>query len=298
MNLISAKNFTRDSVMSILHKSDGFLNTANKSMATELHDKVAGLLFFESSTRTRIGYEVAAYKLGMNTISMDTFKPSKSTGWSETMSDTIRTLNSYVDAFFVRHPSENIFNDIIPYAHVPVINCGNGYDEHPTQALIDSYAIWKRFDRLDNLSVTFIGDVRYSRCARSLMILLSNFEGIVINIIAPEQLIPDKRLLRMLDKKVRVNVITKDDLGHEDILYSSGFAPTNPSGTFTHETVIDYSITLEDVAKLKDTCIIMNPLPRIDEISHDVDYSDKAYYFEQNRMGLYVRMAILEMLCG
>lgn len=283
--------------MQLISIADSFLNGAKPNVMKNNLQKVGGLLFFEPSTRTRIGFEVAAWKLGIKTVFLEKTKPSKSTDWVETISDTIKTMNAFVDYYFIRHPSNEIFNEIVPHTALPVINCGNGYDEHPTQAIIDAYAIYKKFNTLDDLTITFIGDVRYSRAAHSLILLLRNFNNIKINIISPAKLGLQNDYLKRLSSNIEVRKITKLELGKEDILYSSGFAPINPSGTFSQEIIKKYAVTLDDVKKLNSNCIIMNPLPRIDEIDLDVDDTKNAYYFRQNELSLYARMAIIDLFC-
>lgn len=291
MNLLTIKDISKEDILSLFAQADKFRLETNKPVPLD-NAKSFGLLFFEPSTRTRIGFETACWKLGYKATLLDEAKPSISKGWSESMADTIRTLNAYVDAYFIRHSDDEIFDKVLPYTDKPVINCGNGYDEHPTQALIDAYAIWVKFGRLDNLVVTFIGDTRYSRAAHSLVLLLSKFSGVSINEITPDKLsLPSNYYITNKPNRIR-----KSEIGNEDVLYSAGFPPINPSGTFSQDIVQQYVIHRQDADKLNDTCVIMNPLPRIDEIDEDVDDSPKAYYFKQNELGLFMRMAIVKMI--
>lgn len=293
MNLTTINDLTKKDILQLFTKADSF--RLGKQKIAQIDTTIlTGLLFFQPSTRTRVGFETAAWKLGYKSIVLDETKPSVAEGWSESMADTIRTMNAYVDAYFIRHPDNDVFNEVLPYTNKPVINCGNGYDEHPTQALIDAYAIWKKFERLDDLTITFIGDARYSRAAHSLTLLLAKFAGNSICQIAPQELrLPDKYTKSFYDQK-RVHVIAIEDLGSEQILYSTGFPPINPSGTFSQNIVRKFIITENVAARLQDDAIIMNPLPRIDEIDTAVDASPKAYYFRENELGLYMRMAIMK----
>jgi aspartate carbamoyltransferase catalytic subunit len=287
MNLISINDLSKQQILSLFERAEHF--RMSKQSAQVDTSKLAGLLFFEPSTRTRIGFETAAWEQGYKSILLSAAKPSVSEGWSESMDDTIRTMNAYVDMYFIRHSDSNIFGQVIPYTTNPVVNCGNGYDEHPTQALIDAYTIWFKFGRLDDLTITFIGDTKYSRAAHSLTLLLYQFNNIKIQEITPKTL--------SMPKKYAQNPpahIGKTELGQENVLYSAGFPPINPSGTFSQEIVQQYIVRKEDADRLSSDCIIMNPLPRIDEIDKEVDSSPKAYYFKQNELGLYMRMAIVE----
>ena len=294
MNLISINDLTKQQILNLFERAEHF--RATKKQVVEIDtSKLVGLLFFEPSTRTRVGFETAAWKLGYKSIVLDETKPSISKGWSESMSDTIRTMNAYVDMYFIRNPDPNVFEQVVPYTSSPVVNCGNGYDEHPTQALIDAYAIWVKFGRLDELTISLIGQTRYSRAAHSLVRLLAKFKNVRLQEITPKELTLPKEYVQGsgLNQPGR---ISKAGLGKEHVLYSTGFPPINPSGTFSQAILRKYAITRDDADRLRQDCIIMSPLPRIDEIDGAVDASPKAYYFKQNELGLYMRMAIVEAI--
>jgi aspartate carbamoyltransferase catalytic subunit len=293
MNLLSITDLSREDILDLCMAADEYRLKQNSASSIDT-SKLFGLLFFQPSTRTRIGFEAATWKLGYKSIILNTAKPSISKGWSETIPDTIRTMNAFVNGFFIRHDDENIFNQITPYTDFPVINCGNGYDEHPTQALIDAYAIWVKFGRLDNLTVTFIGDTRYSRSAHSLALLLAQFTGNTVNEITPKELSFSEAYIHDLKRNNSLHQITKHELGSEQVLYSAGFPPINPAGTFSQEIVRQYIIDSAIESSLAEDCVIMNPLPRIDEIDMAIDSSPKAYYFKQNELGLYMRMAVVK----
>jgi aspartate carbamoyltransferase catalytic subunit len=296
MNFLSIKGITKKEILDLFKHAEKFRN--DKLTAHQINtSKVGCLLFFASSTRTRVGFEAASWRLGYKTILLDETKPSVSEGWSESIADTIRTMNAYVDFYFIRHPDSTIFDQIIPHTNYPVINCGNGYDEHPTQALIDAYTIWLKFGHLDNLTITIIGDLKYSRSVHSLMLLLAKFSGIKVNEIAPDELILQQKYRDAFENKNSFTRLKKPNLGKEQVLYSAGFPPVNPSGTFSQDIIRKYIITKADAEVLDEDCIILNPLPRIDEIDVAVDNSPNAYYFTQNELGLYVRMAIVETFC-
>ncbi len=296
MNFLSIKDISKKEVLDLFRCADSF-RKERLPQATINTSILGGLLFFAPSTRTRVGFETAAWKLGYKTILLDEAKPSISEGWSESMADTIRAMNAYVDFYFIRHPDSAIFDQVVPYTDKPVINCGNGYDEHPTQALIDTYAIWLKFGRLDDLRITIIGDCRYSRSVHSLMLLLSKFSGVSVNFICPNELMIQDEYIKAFGKNNHPGRIKKSDLGKEQVLYSAGFPPINPSGTFSQSVVRKYRITRADADALDKECIILNPLPRIDEIDIAVDDSPKAYYFKQNEWGLYMRLAIVSKFC-
>lgn len=292
-DLLSVKELAKQDILNIFNRADRLRKDSKSALVNT--KKVNGLLFFEPSTRTRIGFEVAAWKLGIKSVIMGETKHTSAMSEAESMPDTIRTLNPYVDFYCVRHPSENIFEQILPYTKHPVINCGNGYDGHPTQALIDAYAIWNRFGHLDGLTITMIGALRYSRAAHSLLLLLSKFSGVTVNGIAPAKLAmpPEYSASHIRNGNIYMES-TVPDWGREQVVYSAGFAPKNPSGTFSLAVRRKYQIAGTTVEQLATNCIILNPLPRIDEIARAVDSLPNAYYFKQNKLGLYVRMAIIE----
>ena len=293
MNLLSIKDLSRDDILSLFAMADDFRLKRRVDKGVD-NTKLFGLLFFQPSTRTRIGFETASWKLGYKSVLLDDVKPSVSEGWAESMPDTIRTMNAYVNAYFIRHHNDDVFDEVVPYTNLPIINCGNGYDEHPTQALIDAYAIWVKFGRLDNLTITFIGDNRYSRSVHSLTLLLAEFNGITINEITPKELNLPNKYISGFKKHNSLKQFTKKELGGEQVLYSAGFPPINPSGTFSQKIVRQYIVNTEVEKVLAKDCVIMSPLPRIDEIDKEVDNSPKAYYFAQNQLGLYIRMAVIE----
>jgi aspartate carbamoyltransferase len=293
VNLLSINDLSREDILHLFTVADKYRFGSDNSNDVDT-SKQFGLLFFQPSTRTRLGFETASWKLGYKCVILDEAKPSISKGWSETMPDTVRTMNAYVDAFFIRHNDEDIFSQVVPYTDFPVVNCGNGYDEHPTQALIDAYAIWVKFGRLSDLTVTFIGDTRYSRSVHSLVLLLAKFSGNTVSEITPKELSLPNKYTDDFKKNNSLKQINKHKLGNEQVLYSAGFPPINPSGTFSQKIVRQYIIDSNVEASLAKDCVIMNPLPRIDEIDVEVDKSPKAYYFIQNELGHYMRMAIVK----
>lgn len=296
-NLLSSKDLSKKDILFIFKRTE---ELRKQTVPVEQIDmsKLGGLLFFEPSTRTRIGFEVAAWKLGVKTTIMQETKVLDTMSRAESIRDTIRTLNPYVTFFCIRHPDENIFDEIIPFTNHPVINCGNGYQEHPTQAFIDAYTMWTKFGKLDDLNITMIGELKYARAVHSLILLLSNFSNITINEFAPDQLRVQDDYKKAFEASGNTyKRIDKPDWDNTQVVYSTGFPPKNPSGTYSQVSRDKYKITKAITKKLPPDCIILNALPRIDEIDEDVDSLPNAHYFKQNELGLYVRMAIIEHYC-
>jgi len=296
-NLLSINDLSKADILAIFKRADSFRKQQTSVTQVDL-SKIGGLLFFEPSTRTRIGFEVATWKLGVKTVIMQETKLTDTMSKAESMRDTIRTLNPFVTFYGIRHFDENIFNEVAPFTEHPIINCGNGYQEHPTQALIDAYAMWTKFGRLDGLNITMIGELKYARAVHSLLMLLSNFSNITINEVSPVELQVQedyKKLFEIHDNTY--NRSTKPRWGNEQVVYVTGFPPKNPSGTFSQVIRDKYKITQAVAEALSSDCIILNALPRIDEIDQGVDGLPGAYYFKQNELGLSVRMAVIESFC-
>jgi aspartate carbamoyltransferase catalytic subunit len=295
-NLLSAKNVSQQDIFKLFRIADKFQSRQSSSVKAS-SSVVGGLLFFEPSTRTRVGFESAAWRVGAKAINIEQVKQTQSMSKAESMADTIRALDPYIDFICMRHPSEKVFTDITPHTKHPVINCGNGYDEHPTQALIDLYTIWKKFNKVDGITITMVGDLKHSRAAHSLLFLLSRFHNITVCELAPKELIMPERYKEGFEGRNTYVKLTKPNWGKEQVAYSAGFAPKTPAGTYSSATRSKYKINTQTVSSLAKDCIIMNPLPRVDEIDTEVDSTPNAYYFQQNALGLYMRMAILEEFC-
>lgn len=295
-NLLSTKDIDRSEFLALCEQAEVFREQPDELASIDTTQQ-GGMLFFESSTRTRIGFETAAWKLGIKTVSMYETKVNDSMSIAESLPDTIRTLNPYVSFFCIRHSDEDVLSQVLPYTNHPVINCGNGSSEHPTQALIDGYTMLKRFGNLDGLDITMTGALRHSRAARSLLALLSNFEGITISgFTEPELSFTDEEAAAFTQSGNKYRHVTVPGWEKNQIVYSAGFPPITPSGEYEQQVRDKYRITAEIAGKLKDG-IILNPLPRIDEIAVDVDDTPQAYYFQQNELGLFMRMAIVSRYC-
>ncbi|HET9174197.1 MAG TPA: hypothetical protein VFN56_02850 [Candidatus Saccharimonadales bacterium] len=295
-NLLTISDLSKQDILAIFKRVDE-LRQRQPDAKIDV-SKLGGLLFFETSTRTRIGFEAAAWKLGIKSVVMQETKLNDTMSKAESMRDTIRTLDPYVSFFCIRHPDENIFSEVVPFTKRPVINCGNGYEEHPTQALIDAYTMWSKFGGLDGLNITMIGELKYARAVHSLILLLAKFSNVTVSEIAPTELQIQADYKKVFETNGNVyNGVAKPSWGKEQVVYVTGFPPKNPSGTFSQAIRDKYKITKEIVSELASESIILNALPRIDEIDEDVDDTPNAYYFQQNEFGLYVRMAVIERYC-
>jgi len=294
-NLVSITSLDRKDI-------ESYVDLANQLSKKSLHkidqkQFVVAILFFEESTRTQIGFTIATYRLGGHVVIMNETKHHPRMGTAESLEDTIRSIQSYCDVICLRHPNKDIYARLKPILKKPIINCGNGDDEHPTQTLIDLLTINNEFNRLDNLYVAVIGNPRYSRSAHSLLHALSRFANIQVRTISPTELyLPEEYKKIYLSSGNILEEDTEMNIRDMDVLYVTGFPANLPVKMFSQETQSKYWITPELIPELKKDAIILCPLPRIDEINIRVDDEPQAKYFKQSKNGLYMRMAILNKL--
>ena len=294
--IISAKDFTREDIDYILKKAKNVMH--NKNNSEVLKGKILATLFFEPSTRTRLSFESAMYRLGGNIIGFHTGDVS-STNKGESIADTIRTVENYSDGIVMRHNLEGAARLAAKFAKIPIINAGSGSGEHPTQALLDLLTITEEGQSLDDLNIGIMGDLKYGRTVHSLSILLSNYHA-NIYLISPKILMLRKRDKDFLQQRqVKYKEIEKyrDILSILDILYVTRIQKERFADIEEYEKVKDFFVFgRKDLAETKDNFKIMHPLPRITEISPAIDGSPKSIYFKQAYYGIPMRMAILAEL--
>ena len=294
--IISAKDFSREDIDYILKKAKNII--LNKNNSEVLKGKILATLFFEPSTRTRLSFESAMYRLGGNIIGFHTGDVS-STKKGESIADTIRTVENYSDGIVMRHNLEGAARLAAKFAKIPIINAGSGSGEHPTQALLDLLTIIEEGHSLDDLNIGIMGDLKYGRTVHSLSILLSNYHA-NIYLISPKILMLRKRDKDFLQQRqVKYKEIEKyrDILSILDILYVTRIQKERFADIEEYEKVKDFFVFgKKDLAETKDNFKIMHPLPRITEISPAIDGSPKSIYFKQAYYGIPMRMAILSEL--
>jgi len=294
--IISAKDFSREDIDYILKKAKDII--LNKNNSEVLKGKILATLFFEPSTRTRLSFESAMYRLGGNIIGFHTGNVS-SIKKGESIADTIRTVENYSDGIVMRHNLEGAARLAAKFAKIPIINAGSGSGEHPTQALLDLLTITEEGNSLDDLNIGIMGDLKYGRTVHSLSILLSNFHA-NIYLISPKILMLRKRDKDFLQQRqVKYKEIEKyrDILSILDILYVTRIQKERFADIEEYEKVKDFFVFgKKDLAETKDNFKIMHPLPRITEISPAIDDSPKSIYFKQAYYGIPMRMAILAEL--
>ncbi len=296
-SLVSITDLSKDEILHILDVAAEFEKNREQSF---LEGKVVASLFFEPSTRTRLSFEAAINRLGARVIG---FPDNKNTSQSkgETLEDTIKIVSNYVDLIVMRHPMEGAAKIASEVSPVPVVNAGDGANQHPTQTLLDLYAIQKTQGTLDGLTINMVGDLRYGRTVHSLSQAMSAFDSKFI-FTAPEELRMPRKYLHELEGKGIPYIETEDLDAHLrdcDILYMTRVQQERFPSKEDYDRVKDTYILKADMLQgVRDNMKVLHPLPRINEVSTDVDSTHYAYYFEQAGGGLYVRMAVISYLLG
>lgn len=296
-SLVSIDDFSTDEIIRILDLAEEFEKHPTTNL---LEGKVVATLFFEPSTRTRLSFESAISRLGGKILGFaDASVSSVSKG--ETLNDTIRTVSNYCDLIVMRHPIEGSARFASEISSVPIINAGDGANQHPSQTLLDLYSIRKTQGKLDDLNIFMVGDLKYGRTVHSLMMAMSRWNT-TFNFISPEELkMPDefKLYLENLGLKYYEHTDFTDIISKADIIYMTRVQRERFSDPIEYEKVKNvYVLRNSMLKKTKPNMRILHPLPRVNEIHPDVDSNSKAYYFEQALNGVYTRQAILCSLLG
>ncbi len=296
-SLISITDFSKEQYLRILEIAAGFEKEPNQKL---LSDKVVASLFFEPSTRTRLSFETAANRLGARVIG---FSDSGSTSVKkgESLKDTIIMVSSYADIIVMRHPREGAARWASEVSSVPVINAGDGANQHPTQCLLDMYSIYQTQGTLDNLQIAFVGDLKYGRTVHSLVQAMCNFNA-TFHLVSPEELkLPSSVKMHIKNAKLEYSQYTElsDVIPIADIIYMTRIQKERFSDPMEYEKVKNsYVLTRSMLGGSKPNMKILHPLPRVNEISEDVDPTPQAFYFKQAENGVYVRQALLAAIAG
>jgi aspartate carbamoyltransferase catalytic subunit len=296
-SLISINDYSKDDYMRILDLAAEFEKNPKQNL---LQGYVIATLFFEPSTRTRLSFESAVNRLGGRVIGFAEAGVTSVTK-GETLRDTIRTVSNYCDLIVMRHPLEGSARFASEVSNVPVINAGDGANQHPTQTLLDLFSINKTQGKLDDLNIFLVGDLKYGRTVHSLLMAMSKFRT-TFNFISPDELkIPDeyKLYLDNLGLKYYEHKDFTEIISRADIIYMTRVQKERFSDPIEYEKVKNaYILKNRMLDNTKETMKVLHPLPRVNEISEDVDENMKAYYFTQTLNGVYTRMAILTSILG
>jgi aspartate carbamoyltransferase catalytic subunit len=296
-SLISINDYSKENYMRILELAAEFEKNPKQNL---LQGYVIATLFFEPSTRTRLSFESAINRLGGRVIGFAEAGITSTTK-GESLRDTIKTVSNYCDLIIMRHPLEGSARFASEVAGVPVINAGDGANQHPTQTLLDLYSINKTQGKLDDLNIFLVGDLKYGRTVHSLLMAMSKFRT-TFNFISPDELkVPDeyKLYLNNLGLKYYEHKDFTEIISRADIIYMTRVQKERFSDPIEYEKVKNaYVLKNRMLDNTKNTMKILHPLPRVNEISEDVDENMKAYYFTQTLNGVYTRMAIITSILG
>jgi aspartate carbamoyltransferase catalytic subunit len=292
-SLVSIEQCTKEDILRIIGNAKKFEENPNSNL---LEGKVAATLFFEPSTRTRLSFETAVNRLGGRVVGFqDASTTSSSKG--ETLKDTILMVSNYADIIIMRHHLEGAARYASEVTDMPVINAGDGANQHPSQTLLDLYSIKKTQGDLDNLTITMVGDLKYGRTVHSLIVGMSHFNP-EFHFIAPDELnMPDeqKRFCKLHDITFHEHTVFSEDIiAKTDILYMTRVQKERFTDLVEYERVKNvYILHNKMLENSKPNLRVLHPLPRVNEIAYDVDDNPKAYYIQQARNGLFTREAII-----
>lgn len=300
-HILSVSQFSVDDLAYIFDVAEEFRMIVRRLGVTDvLKGHVLATLFYEPSTRTSSSFIAAIHRLGGTVIPINEVRYS-SVSKGESLPDTIRTLESYADVIVLRHPEKGSAALAARYARKPIINAGDGVGEHPTQALLDLFTILQERGRIDGMTVTMIGDLKFGRTVHSLARLLAMFR-VKVNYVSPESLRMPADIVAELAAKglSQSEYVSLDEVLHAtDVLYVTRIQQERFEDPREYERLRDsYVITPEVLTRAQRYMTIMHPLPRVGEISMEVDDDPRAAYFRQMEYGLYVRMALLALVLG
>ena len=300
-DLVSIRDLTKDQIEYILDLSKKMVPYARgEKVKRALDGKILGNLFFEPSTRTKLSFESAAYRLGCDVIDVSEMSMT-SIAKGETLADTIRMVDAYCDVIVLRHPFEGAARLAADVSENPVINAGDGAGSHPTQMLLDLFTMREAKDSLDGLNVTMVGDLKYGRTVPTLAQALTNF-GVKLTLVAPESLQMPQDIVDRLKRNgcvPRKTSVLEDVIGDADVLYVTRIQRERfPDPAEYQKVAGTYRIDNAMLRNAKDDMIVMHPLPRVNEIATEVDSTPHARYFQQAFNGVPVRMAILCAILG
>lgn len=296
-HILNTMQFTKKDTEKILASAARMEKASRGKGKAPLAGKIVASIFFEPSTRTRLSFESAALRLGAEVISVENAAANSSAFKGESIEDTTRTLSAYADLIVMRHSEMGAVQKAATAARVPVVNAGDGANQHPSQGFLDLYTIKKELGRLANLKIAFVGDVLNSRTLRSLVPLMLHYPGNTFYFVSPAELVMEKAYREFLKKKkarfVETNSL-ENVLPEVDVLYMTRVQKERFKDKKSYEKVKDaFLLKPSHVKKMKKKSIIMHPLPRVNEVDPGIDADPRAAYFRQVENGLYVRMALL-----
>lgn len=299
-HLISINDLNRETINLVLKKT-AMIKLNPQKYINLLHHKVIASCFFEASTRTRLSFETAIHRLGASVVGFSESNNTSLNKKGESFADTITVISSYVNAIIIRHPKDGAALLATKFSHdVPIINAGDGANQHPTQTLLDLFTIQETQHRLNNLNIAMVGDLKYGRTVHSLAQALSKYEDNRFFFIAPESLAMPKYIIDFFEYKGinwSQHHSLKEVIPMLDILYMTRIHKERFKLAESEDSNIKTPFILHaaDLIKARRQMKVLHPLPRLDEIAVDVDQTPHAWYFQQASNGLYTRQALLAL---
>jgi len=295
-NLISANQINQQDIETLISLAQNYRLNGFKN---DCQNKILASLFFEASTRTRFSFESAIYRLGGNVITLEQGN-SSSTSKGESLSDTGRIFSRYADIIVIRHPEVGSADDLAKFSTVPIINAGDGVNQHPTQALVDIYTIFCEKERLENLNIGIVGDLKNGRAVHSLLEVMSLYKNNHFTLISEDNLKldpKDKKKLNLKDSQITETSNLDEAIADLDIIYVTRIQKERFANQQEYQKVKNcYRLQKNHILKGKKDLIIMHPLPRVNEIDPEIDDIPQAKYFTQADYGVYIRMALLSLI--
>lgn len=292
-HVISCEQFSRETLIKLFERTDDIRQNPSK-YKDAISDKLIATLFYEPSTRTRLSFEAAIQRLGGKVLSTENAREMSSAIKGESLPDTIRVVQGYCDAIVMRHHENKAALRAANISQVPIINAGDGSGEHPTQALLDMYTIYKKKGTIDGISVVVLGDLLFGRTIHSLIKLLALYDNVTIYGFNRDGLaLPDYYVTYLQERGIKyIKCNSFDQIPKDvDVLYHTRTQTERiiNSDLSVEEIIIDKEV----LDRFSECSILLHPLPRNREISTDVDDDKRAVFFEQSKNGMYVRMALI-----
>ncbi|TCL05774.1 MULTISPECIES: aspartate carbamoyltransferase [Sodalis] len=296
-HIVSINDLSREDLELVLQTAASLKTRPQPEL---LKHKVIASCFFEASTRTRLSFETAMHRLGASVVGFPDAGNTSLGKKGETLADTISVISTYVDAIVMRHPQEGAARLATEFSGgVPILNAGDGANQHPTQTLLDLFTIQETQGRLNNINIAMVGDLKYGRTVHSLTQALAKFEGNHFFFIAPEALAMPAYILHMLaEKNIRfsVHATIEDVVPQLDILYMTRVQKERLDPSEYANVKAQFVLRADDLVKARANLKVLHPLPRVDEIAHEVDATPYAYYFQQAGNGIFARQALLSLV--
>lgn len=296
-NVLSCDQYTRESLEKVLVLAEKIKNNP-KAFSKVLDGKIVAVMFFEPSTRTRMSFESAIQRLGAKMIVTENAMSNSSTTKGETLEDTIRVIEGYADAIVMRHKENDAAERAAKVSKLPILNAGSGSGEHPTQAMLDMFTIKEKHGKIDGIKVAVLGDLKYGRTIHSLIKLLSLYKDVTIYGLSKKEFaLPEEYVEFLKEKGTKYIVCNSFDEIPSDVqvLYHTRIQSERFEGDFGKE---EFIVNKEVLNKFSKDTILLHPLPRVNEISTDVDDDERAMFFKQAHNGVWTRMALLIQAFG